>query len=65
MYILLNILVGCTNVSANLALVTQNLSVVPFMNQSKIRLSYGAVLASLCAFINNSSTSLSYGGLST
>ena len=50
----------CTNVSANLALVNQNVILVLFVNQSLTSLSYGAVSASLVLFINTSLTNLSY-----
>ena len=56
---------GITNVSANLALVNQNVSIVPFINQSLTSLSYGAVSTRLVSFINSSLTSLSYGAVST
>ena len=36
----------CTNLSAKTALINQNASIVPFMNQSLTNLSYGAVSAS-------------------
>ena len=49
----------CTAVSANQALATQNLSIVPFVNQSLASLSYRANSTSLCKFVNSSLNLLS------
>ena len=42
----------CTHYSASAALVTQSLSIIPFVNQSLTSQSYGASSTSLCTFVN-------------
>ena len=55
----------CTYLSANTALVAQNVRIVPFVNQSLTSFSFGAVSTSFCTFINRSLLNLSYGAVST